>query len=367
MRLNKMSKASDQSPGAESIRQQAAAWILRRDRGLTATEQDAFSAWLAADARHGEELAKHRLHWNRLDQLAEWKPEHSTRPNPDLLAPPPRFRLRRYAPVSLALAAAAVVTIAVTTFVRVPDEKAQSSAPAIAARAIPDSVNQRVLEDGSIIELNRGAQISVEFTLGERRVRLDRGEAHFAVAKDAARPFIVSARGVDVRAVGTAFNVRVDVAAVEVLVTEGRVQLNSPQAPADSGLAQSAGSELFPETRPEIVVAILDARQRAVVSLAAEAPPPQIATLTAGEIERVLAWQHRLLDFTAQPLNAVVAEFNRRNVVQLVVIDPELAGVRVSASIRSDNVDGFVRLLEAGFGARAERRGDGEILLRRAR
>ncbi len=363
-----MSKVSDPSPGPESIRQQSAAWVLRRDRGLTATEQDAFSAWLAADPRHGEQLAKHRSHWNRLDQLAEWKPEHSTRPNPDLLAPPLRFRLRRYAPVSLALAAAAVVTIAVTTFVRAPDKKAQSSAPAIAVRAIPDSANQRVLEDGSIIELNQGAQISVEFTLGERRVRLDRGEAHFAVAKDAARPFIVSTRGVDVRAVGTAFNVRVDVAAVEVLVTEGRVQLNSAQAVAGaSEVAESTASELFPETRPELLVAFLDARQRAVVSLAAEAPPPQIATLTVGEIERVLAWQHRLLDFTAQPLNAIVAEFNRRNVVQLLLIDPELAGVRVSASIRSDNVEGFVRLLEAGFGARAERRGDGEILLRRAR
>ncbi len=363
-----MSKATDPSPGPESIRPQAAAWILRRDRGLTAAEQDAFSAWLAADPRHGEQLAKHRSHWNRLDQLAEWKPEHSTRPNPDLLAPPPRFRLRRYGPISLALAAAAVLTIVIATFVRAPDEKEQSSAPAIAGRAIPDSANQRVLEDGSIIELNQGAQISVEFTLGERRVRLDQGEAHFAVAKDTQRPFIVSARGVDVRAVGTAFNVRVDVTAVEVLVTEGRVQLNSAQADAEaSEVAESAASALFPGTRPELVVAFLDARQRAVVSLAAVAPPPQIATLTAGEIERVLAWQHRLLDFTAQPLNAIVAEFNRRNVVQLVLIDPELAGVRVSASIRSDNVEGFVRLLEAGFGARSERRGDGEILLRRAR
>jgi transmembrane sensor len=62
-----------------------------------------------------------------------------------------------------------------------------------------------------------------------------------------------------------------------------------------------------------------------------------------------------------------VAAFNRRNAVQLVVIDPELAAVRVSASLRSDNVDGFVRLLEAGFGARAERRGDAEILLRLAK
>ena len=49
--------------------------------------------------------------------------------------------------------------------------------------------------------------------------------------------------------------------------------------------------------------------------------PPEIATLTAGEIERVLAWQHRMIDFSAAPLTEIVAEFNRRNVVQLVLIE----------------------------------------------
>jgi transmembrane sensor len=62
-----------------------------------------------------------------------------------------------------------------------------------------------------------------------------------------------------------------------------------------------------------------------------------------------------------------VAEFNRRNAVQIVVADPELAAVRISASFRSDNIDGFVRLVEMGFGARADRNGTNEIRLRRAR
>ena len=39
--------------------------------------------------------------------------------------------------------------------------------------------------------------------------------------------------------------------------------------------------------------------------------------------------------------------------------------LRVSASLRSDNVHGFVKLLETGFDVRAERRGDSEILLSR--
>ena len=104
-----------------------------------------------------------------------------------------------------------------------------------------------------------------------------------------------------------------------------------------------------------------------MVSLAPQPEPPQIATLTPREIERVLAWQHRLLNFSAAPLSEVVAEFNRHNRVQLVLIDPELAAMRIDASFRSDNIDGFLRLLEMGFGARIEYRGDSEILLRKAR
>jgi transmembrane sensor len=118
---------------------------------------------------------------------------------------------------------------------------------------------------------------------------------------------------------------------------------------------------------PAPETAILTARQRVVVSLSGQAGPPQIATLTRGEIDRVLAWQHRLLDFTAAPLTEIVVEFNRRNATQLVLLDPELAAVRISASFRSDNLAGFVHLLEAGFGVRAERRGEAEIVLRKLR
>ncbi len=338
---------------AERIAQQAAAWVLRSDRGLNAAEQDEFSAWLAADPRHGAQLARHRRHWQRLDQLGRWLPEHSEQPNPDLLAPPLRRRLRAVLPWVLPLAAAAVLTLAF--FVQPPDATSHvaPAAPHLATASVP-AAGTRVLDDGTTVELNRGAEITVQFTAGERRVRLDRGEAHFFVTKDPARPFVVNAGGVDVRAVGTAFNVRLDAAAVEVLVTEGRVTVdrNSHEVTA------------APEASP---APVLEARQRAVVSRATAAAPLEVATLTPGEIERVLAWQHRLLDFNAAPLNTIVAEFNRRKVVQLVVVDPELAAVRVSAAVRSDNVAGFVRLLEAGFGARAERRGETEILLRAAR
>ena len=60
------------------------------------------------------------------------------------------------------------------------------------------------------------------------------------------------------------------------------------------------------------------------------------------------------LEFNDTPLAEVVAEFNGANRVKMVVDDPGLASVPVGASLRSDNVEGFVRLLEASFNVKAE-------------
>ena len=89
-------------------------------------------------------------------------------------------------------------------------------------------IEQRTLADGSVVELNRGAVVTERFTPDERRVQLVRGEAHFKVAKDLSRPFVVEVAGIAVRAVGTALNVRLDSAAVDILVTEGQVSVAQP-------------------------------------------------------------------------------------------------------------------------------------------
>lgn len=334
----------------ESIRRAAAAWVLKQDRGLTAEEQDEFSQWLAGDPRHRDALAEQRWGWEELDRLAGIQTTLNAHPDPDLLAPAPRqfpSSLGRLTPRWLALGLAAVLAFSVW-FVALPGsrERAQAFAPGQIAM-----IEQRTLDDGSVVALNRGAEIAVQFTASERRVRLVRGEASFEVAKNKARPFIVSAEGVDVRAVGTAFNVRLGRTAVEVLVTEGRVEVAQPAL-------EISGASAAPVHR------VLEASQRTVVPLENKGAEPRVSSLSARELETRLAWQPRLLDFTEAPLSDIVAEFNRRNNVRLRLADHSLEDLRLSAAIRSDNVEGFVRLMESDFEMKAEWRG-GEIVLRR--
>jgi transmembrane sensor len=328
----------------------AAEWLARRDRGMTAAEQDAYLQWLRASPAHGTVIVRLEKTWAALDQLSEWRPANSRQPNPDLLAVP-RRRFWRW-PASLA--AAAAIVFLVTWWHASP-----RSMPARSQAIIHPGPERLVLEDGSIVELNAGAKVDVRFSAEERRVELVRGEAHFTVAKNPARPFIVSANKFAVRAVGTAFNVSMDREAVSVLVTEGRVRIDIPATVKATGAA---------EVRELSHVA---AGQHALLNVAATGSDLEgagasgllkLRDVTPAEIEQALSWQGLRLEFVDMALKDVVAEFNRYNQQKLVVRDPKASAILVGGSFRADNVETFVRLLESSFGVKSVQRGN-EIAL----
>lgn len=351
-----MSDPAPQIP--ENLQEAAATWLARRDRGLTAAEQDAYLEWLRADPAHAAAMKRQERVWAVLDHLEQWRPAHSAAPNPDLLAPGRPRRTYWLTAAAVGLAAALAVLIAV---------KRPAAPGSLAGHAprreaiVHPGPERRTLEDGSIIELNRDTVVEVAFTAAERRVKLVRGEAYFTVAKNPARPFIVEASGVAVRAIGTAFSVTLGRTDVAVLVTQGSVQVMDQTHTTD--LAAGDGA------------VVLGAGQRAVVRLirlrpahraaTVPPPPPQVQDVTPAEIDRALSWQGMRLEFVEMPLNDVVAAFNRYNHRKLRIDDPAIAEILVGGNFRADNVDAFVRLLDSGFGIRAEPNGDA-LLLRRA-
>ena len=354
-----MNTPDPQFPLNDAIESAAAEWLVRHDRGLTPAQQDEFLSWLTASAAHRASFERHRRLWGDFNALAQWRPEHGTVPNPDLLARHRRPSPWRWAAPAL-LAAAAVALLLVWS--------SANRAPNHATLAFEATTyRQETLSDGSVLDLNRGAHVVVQFTAAERRVLLVQGEAQFAVAKNPARPFVVRAGGVEVRAVGTAFNVKLAGPNLEVLVTEGTVHVSQQTvvAPATS-MATGASAGPAPTAVP-VVLAALTAGQWTVIPVAAVIAPPVVVQTSDPEIARLLDWQPRLLDFESTPLAEVVETFNRRNPQRLVIGDEELRALTIVASIRSDNVEGFVRLLEGTMGVRAERTQAGEIVLRRAR
>jgi transmembrane sensor len=336
------------------IRQVAADWVAKRDAALTPAEQDAFFEWLAAAPRHAEVYAELQAVYREMDMMVEWRPLHALEPNPDLLASlrPRRFR-RWLMPVVGGMAAALAVGLFWGT--RPDPSGAIAGAPQmLSSDVVARSYERHLLSDGSIVELKGGAQVAARLEPTRRVLDLIAGEAHFTVAKDPRRPFVVRVGEVEVTAVGTQFNVAMISNRVEVFVTEGRIQVDPPARWQET--ARTRNDVPRPQT--------LDAGQGVIVAVD-KPSEPWVVTEYAGEVMvQKLAWKDELLDFDAVPLAEVILEFNRRNHTQLVIEDEALGRRLITGSLRPENFEGFVELLELTQGVVAERQDGTRIVLR---
>ena len=341
---------SSRSNSAAALEDAAIGWLTERDDGFTPAREREFAQWLRADPRHAATVARLEQTLGLLGELPSYRADINTafhRASPVVPFPstPPAPAVRRgWHRAAWAGAAAVLLLGAVATW------QGLRPAPATRYATTVAGYERARLDDGSTLELNAATAVRVQFTAAERRVELDAGEAHFAVAHDANRPFIVSVGSVAVRAVGTAFNVRHAAdGAVEVTVTEGKVRVG--QAGPASSAAESAP--------------LVAAGERVV--LPRQAPAPVVQKVAPDVLRAALAWQGRLADFAEAPLGDVVARFNARSRVQLILADPELADRRVGGTFALDEAEAFVRLLERDGEIVGERRGGTEIHLRRVR
>ncbi len=199
------------------------------------------------------------------------------------------------------------------------------------------------MADGSKITLNTDSEVRVAVTEKERRVELEQGEAFFEVAKDPARPFIVSAGNKRVIAVGTKFSVRREGSDIQVVVTEGKVRVEA-RGNSGSGI-----------TEPLTAGTVAQASDTGVL----------LRTQNLEEAEESLSWRQQVLIFRQMTLGDASAEFNRYNTRKIVIEDPSVAALQIAGTFRADNVEAFVRLLERGYPVRVEERDDQLVLMPR--
>lgn len=230
------------------------------------------------------------------------------------------------------------------------------------------------LGDGSTVHLNTNSQISVDYSEGFRNIHLIQGEAHFDVAKNQQQPFRVYAGEGRVQAVGTAFTVYLHKDDIEVLVTEGKVELaaqtaKTPQTPAaepqgdtqaevplsDAIAAAAQGSEYYVAV-PVERLGLLTEGQGAVIQVTQRSDPEgaqqsgALKPMAEGTLKRREAWRKGLVLFAGDTLEEVVAEISRYTTVSIEIIDPELKKIRIGGQFRVGDISGMFDVLEANFG-----------------
>lgn len=334
----------------DAIDDLAAEWIARRNGGLTAAEQAMLEAWLAADPRHAAAFNEFDAAWSALNQ-----PRHAGESGVVLHELGARRRRRSRSRKTAAFAAVGLAAAAAWVFAFVRPLGKEAVPEPIPATAVFRPERQ-TLPDGSVVELNAGAELDVAFTENKRGVTLLKGEALFTVAKNEI-PFVVSAGTVEVRAVGTAFSVRHEPKHVGVMVTSGRVAVQRVIAPAAPRAVESGKG-------PEPTY--LNAGTRVVVAF--DAPPTaalRVKSQSAAELAAALAWRGNRVEFTNTPLMEAVELFNRQNRIQLAIPDSALRARRITGIFWTDDPEAFVRLLESGLDLKSERVDDSVVLRQR--
>ncbi len=330
----------------DPIEEAAMSWLLERDEGFSPEREEAFDRWRSANPAHAAAIARLADAWHRLEELDKMPmPTAGTRSGKER----PQPLARKAAWISLGAAAVVLLGLRLWWVEPVASETHHANGEARPQRIL--------LTDGTVVTLNANTELETRFSSAERRVALTSGEAHFDVAHETNRPFNVTAHGMSIRAVGTAFNVRVAAASVEVVVTSGKVQLIAPE------------SAVLPKNAPPRELPLLEPGDRAVLGQAASDAGREVAItrLEPAQLRAALAWQQEMLVFENTPLREVVAQFNRRNSIQLRLAEAEFGERRINGVFAADNVAAFVNLFERGGDVLVERNGDREIVLREAR
>lgn len=314
---------SDRRFGRMNATEEAAHWhLLQREGALSATDQQRFMDWLVASPDHLREyLAMARVtaelgealrtlpadaetdaliagrradHANVIPLVRTRASEH----------PPARATRRPWLP-RVAVAATLLLAVAASW---------QGVSPSPRHYVAPHG-EPRVfaLDDGTVLHLNAESEASVSLGLFHRRVALTRGQASFVVAPGR-RPFTVRAAGMEVRDIGTTFDVSLQRDQARFGVTEGRIHV----------VDENGAGRLLADLQAGQAARIAQADRRVHIS--------------QEDSDVLTAWWDRRVVFRDEPLRDIADRFNRMNRVRLHVDDNVAGALRLTGNLQANDL-----------------------------
>jgi len=307
-------------------------WLARMGRpGAGARTQTAFLAWLDTDPDHLAQYEQAKADRAALEALRGVFAMDLTRLR--------RTERRVAAPRRLVLAGGmAVAAVAVATVVLIPPPTARLYESA------PGKIVDLVLEDGSRVTLDADSAIRVALGSDVRRVTLERGAAYFEVVHDASHPFQVGVGDRRVIVTGTRFVTALTGDSAQVSLLQGRVVVGMRDAAEGAALDGAL---------------ILAPGERAVFR-----PGQSAIEKASAEIEMATAWRKRRLVFQDAPLSDVVAAASRYSDAPLIVADPDLSRIKVTAVLPLEGEGALVDRMAVLLPVRMQRTADGRVLVR---
>jgi ferric-dicitrate binding protein FerR (iron transport regulator) len=192
-------------------------------------------------------------------------------------------------------------------------------------------LNEYILPDGSIVALNSDSKLEFpkQFASDVREVTIT-GEAFFDVEPNPEKPFVINARGTQIRVLGTSFNVRAypNTETVEVVVKTGKVQViqkNNEELTEKQEVILIPGEKgtLFYESK------ILEKSENMDVNF--------------------LAWKTNDIIFIETPLSEVIKCLEKVYHIEVDVKEPELEELKLTAHFDKKPIDFVLDVVRLTF------------------
>jgi transmembrane sensor len=328
------------------IDEEAAAWIWRMDSAtVTGADRQAFEAWQRQDPRHRRAMEELSQVWDALDGLAEAKRDEKIATFTNAARQSSRGGHRRW---WIAAAAMIVMVLAATVWLKTGSEF-QTMATAVGQQ------RSVTLADGSVVTLNTNTILESRLRRRVREVYLRKGEAHFQVAHDQMRPFLVRAGDAVVRAVGTQFEVRLrEDEHVDIIVDEGRVEVRA--AVSDSG-----SPRLGTNIRAAVIQPVRALSAGEQLSTASESYT--VIPVSTQQLSSELAWREGAIVFDGESLSEAIGEIERYTDARIIVTDPEIAALRVGGRFRTGDVQEFFDALQSALPVSVRHAANGTVFI----
>lgn len=198
-------------------------------------------------------------------------------------------------------------------------------------------VRKEILPDGSEVTLNKNTLLSYRknFKGETRSVKLENGEAFFNVRPDKSKPFVIETEDVNIRVVGTSFNVKHLDKITEVIVETGIVQV-------------SMNTQMV-ELRAGNKVTIRDKDS----TLKIEANTDQLYNY----------YRSKMFVADNTPLWRVVEILNEAYGSNIVIDNDQIKDLRLTAPFKDESLDNIIDIITQTFKITAVKQ-DGKIILR---
>jgi transmembrane sensor len=311
-------------------RDEAAEWFAALRTGpMLVEKRQAFDLWRADPLNQRALDAMHEL-WGELSMLKHARP-------PAAPVAPARRRSLRGAGLAVALMIIGGASLALFRYVEASDTTIRTAIGQQRSQSLPD---------GSVLAVNVASRVSYKVDVDTRLVTIDEGEAAFTVRGDQHLPFRVRTGDYEMRATGTAFNVRKRDGVIEVAVSEGVVEICA-------GAGPNAGD----------VLRTLAAGELARMSSSREGATHETVIVSPISPSQVAEWRMRVVTYENTPLLDVIADFNRFFEQKLIVLEPRLGMRRVTLRLQVDDRQRAIATLASMLNVRVRETPEQAILI----